>query len=96
MSEILTLLLTVLAQIIPSLNVPSSISAIVSTLVSLIPVLIKEYQDMVPIVRNIIAALKENSTITAEQLQQLDELEAKIDAEFEAAAAMPDEEGMPQ
>lgn len=96
MSGALTLLLTVIAQIVPSLSLPASITPIITTLIELIPILIKEFQEVVPIVRNIIAGLKENSVITPEQLQQLDELEAKIDAEFEAAVAMPDEDGMPQ
>ena len=94
MSGALTLLLTVLAQIAPSLHVSSSITSIITTLVELIPILVKEFQDVVPLVKNIITALRGNNAITEEQLKSLDDLEAKIDAEFEAAAAMPDDEGM--
>jgi len=94
MSGALTLLLTVLAQIAPSLHVSASITSIITTLVELIPILVKEFQDVVPLVKNIITALRGNNAITEEQLKSLDDLEAKIDAEFEAAAAMPDDEGM--
>lgn len=94
MTEALTMLLTVIATIAASLNVPSQITSIINTLVSLIPILVKEFQDVVPLVQNIITALRGNGTVTPEQLQQLDDLEAKIDAEFEAAAAQPDDQGM--
>jgi len=96
MSSAITLLLTVLAQIAPSLGVSSSITAIINTLVELIPILVKEFQDLVPLVKNIVDALRDNKTITDQQLQDLDALEEKIDAEFEAAAAMPDSDGMAQ
>lgn len=52
-----------------------------------LPAIIKEAQDLAPIVRNIITALKADAAITADQWAALDALEARIDAEFDAAAA---------
>ena len=95
MNNAILLLLQVLAQIIPSLTSSATITNIINALVALLPTLIKEVQDVAPLVRNIIDALRGNSVITPEQLAALDELEAKYDAEFEAAAAMPDSDGMP-
>lgn len=95
MSGIIIALLAVLAQIAPSLGVPASITAIITALEAMLPTIIKEIQDVVPLVKNIIGALKDNNEITQEQLDALDALEAKLDAEFEAAVAQPDDEGMP-
>lgn len=96
MSAAIVALLSVIAQIAPTLGAGSTITTIISTLVNLIPTLVKEVQDVAPLVQNIIDALRNNSAITPEQLAALDALEAKADAEFEAAAAMPDSDGMPQ
>lgn len=96
MSEAIVALLTVIAQIAPTLGAGSTITNIINTLVSLLPILVKEVQDVAPHVQNIINALRGNDNITPEQLAALDALEAKADAEFEAAAAMPDSDGMPQ
>ena len=94
MSNAIMLLLTVLAQIIPSLSSSTTLTNIINTLVNILPTLIKEVQDVAPLVQNIIDALRGNNVITADQLAALDALEAKADAEFEAAAAMPDSSGM--
>lgn len=96
MSSAITLLLTLIAQIAPSLGAPSAVQTIINTLVDLIPVIVKEIQDAGPLVQNIIDALRNNGTITDDQLTQLDLLEQKADAEFEAAASQPDSDGMPQ
>lgn len=96
MSVAITALLAIIAQIAPSLGAPAIVTSIITTLENLIPFLIKEIQDAGPLVQNIIDALKGNTSITPEQLAALDALEAKIDAEFEAAAAQPDSDGMAQ
>lgn len=95
MSAAIAALLTVIAQIAPSIGVPSIVTTIINTLVQLLPTIIKEVKDVAPLVQNIIDALRANSVILPEQLKALDDLEARYDAEFEAAVAMPDEEGMP-
>jgi hypothetical protein len=38
-------------------------------------------------IKNIIAALKTSGPVTTDQLDQLDAIEAKLDADFDAAAA---------
>ena len=94
MSGAIAALLTIIAQIAPSIGVPSIITTIINTLVSIMPTIIKEVQDVAPLIQNIIDALRGNQVITPEQLKALDDLEAKYDAEFEAAAAMPDSDGV--
>lgn len=91
MQQIIQLTLTLLEQLLPKLvgNTASAqlITQIVSGLIALVPLLIKEYQDAIPFIQNVISVLKNNNTVTAEQLQALDILETQIDASFEAAAA---------
>lgn len=94
MSSAILLLLQVLAQIIPNLTNSATIANIITALINLLPTLVKEVQDVAPLIQNIIDALRNNNTITPEQLAALDELEAKADAEFEAAAAQPDSDGV--
>lgn len=96
MTSAILLLLTVIAQIAPTLGASASVTAIINTLVELVPIIAKELADAQPLVMNIINALRNNGQITAEQLADLDALEAKADAEFEAAVAMPDSDGMAQ
>ena len=95
MSAAIAALLTVIAQIAPTIGVPAVVQTIINTLVSLLPTIVKEVQDVAPLVQNIIDALRGNAVITPEQLKALEDLEVRLDAEFEAAAAMPDDEGMP-
>ena len=94
MTAVLLAALTVISQIAGSLGTPSAITSIIDLLVKILPTLIKEVQDVAPIVQNIIDALRNNNVITPEQLTSLDDLEAKADAAFEAAAAEPDSEGV--
>ncbi len=88
MDAAIQLALTLLQQLLPSLSTANAalIEKIVEGLVALIPVLIKEYQDVVPMVKNIITALKSNTDITASQLIALESAETQIDASFEQAA----------
>lgn len=86
MSGAIIALLTVIAQIAGALGNASQIVSIIALLEQIIPVVIKEYLDVAPFVKNIIAALKGNTAITPDQLAQLDILDAQVDEEFEAAA----------
>lgn len=86
MSGALTLLLTIIAQIAGSAGA-TTIASIITALTNILPFLIQEVQQVVPLVQNIIAALKGNSEITPEQLGQLTTLEETYDADFEAAVA---------
>ena len=82
----LSTILTILVQIAGATGEASTITSIINALVGLIPTLVQEYEDLVPIVKNIIAALSANPATTADQLATLQQLDAKVDADFEAAA----------
>lgn len=79
-------LLALLTSVAGITGEASVIAQIVSALVSLIPTLVQEYKDLVGPVKNIIAALSTNPATTADQLATLQALDAKVDADFEAAA----------
>lgn len=87
MQAIVTAVLALLAEIAPAINATSSIAKIIDTLTALLPALAKEVSDLYPIVKNVIATLKGNAAVTPEQLDSLDQIEAKIDADYDAASA---------
>ncbi len=88
MDAVIQLSLGLLQQLLPSLSVANAglVAKIVEGLVALMPVLIKEYRDVLPMVKNVIAVLKDHTAVTPEQLGALQTLEAQIDADFETAA----------
>ena len=82
----MTALLSLLTSIASLSSEAGVIAQIIATLIGLIPTLVQEYKDLVGPVKNIIAALSANPATTADQLATLQELDAKVDADFEAAA----------
>lgn len=86
MEAAITALVGLLQTAAPFLGTASSIGKVISVLVEILPVLAKEINDVKPMVANIISALRANPATTADQLSALDTLEARIDAEFDAAA----------
>lgn len=86
MTATITLLLTVLAQLATTAG-QTQIANIINALENILPFLIQEIQQVVPLVKNIIDALKGNSDITQDQLDALTALETQYDSDFEAAAA---------
>ena len=91
----LSTILTILVQIAGATGEASTITSIVNALIQLIPTLVQEYEDLVPIVKNIIASLSANPATTADQLATLKALDAQVDADFEAAATAAQAEDAP-
>ena len=87
MSAILTTILALIQQLVPTSTSAALIEKIIAVLIQLIPVIVQEYKDLLPIVQNIITALKSDPSTSAQQLATLEELEVQYDADFEAAAA---------
>jgi hypothetical protein len=84
MQAIITPLLALLQQLAPGATA-TVISQIISILTALIPILIQEYKDLLPIVQNVIAVLQQSGEITDDQWDTLDAMSAQYDAEFTAA-----------
>jgi|SRR6478752_584797 len=57
----------------------------IALLSGLVPVLVKEYRDVLPYVQNIITVLKSSDKITDAQMADLEAMEAKLDADWDAA-----------
>lgn len=86
MQGLIPVLLQALTLIAPGANT-QLIAQIINILMALIPILIQEYKDLLPIVQNVITALQQSDDITDEQWDALDAMSAQYDAEFEAALA---------
>lgn len=86
MSSVISSILATLAQVIPSITSSATVATVIAMLQQIVPVVIKEVQDVTPFIKNIIAALKDNTTITQEQWDELEALSAQVDAAFDAEA----------
>lgn len=82
--------LQILAELLPNIvsgATADTITKIIAILEQAIPLAIQVGEDLVNPIKNIIAGLKGSGAITPDQLDQLDVMEAKLDADFDAAAA---------
>ena len=86
MNAIITAVVALLGEILPLIQTSSNVASIIATLIQIIPTLVKEAQDLVQPVKNIIAALQVNDATSLDQLATLRALDAQVDADFEAAA----------
>lgn len=85
MSAAILAILNVILQISSGAS-GQMIVSIISMLEQAIPLLVKEYQSVAPMIKNIIAVLRNNNAVTDDQQAQLNVLDAQTDAAFEAAA----------
>lgn len=80
--------LTLISVLLPALGGNAAlVEKIIAALVALYPIIKQEYTDLLPIVKNIVLALKADPSTTAAQLDDLDKMETQIDADYEMAAA---------
>ncbi|TAM98234.1 MAG: hypothetical protein EPN45_17985 [Rhizobiaceae bacterium] len=88
MSTVLQTLLTLIQNLLPQIGVNSKIvTTILTALIQLVPIVIHEASDILPAIKNIIAALSASPAATADQLAALKALDAQVDAAFEAQVA---------
>jgi predicted PurR-regulated permease PerM len=87
MNAIVTVVLSLLETLLPLVTSSDQIAKVIATLIQIIPIITKEAQDLVQPVQNIIAALQANPAASDQQLADLAALDAKVDADFDAAAA---------
>lgn len=92
MGPLITAVLTVLQALLPAVGNSATIQTIINALIQLIPLILKAYQDLIPMVRNIITALQASEAANAEQIVQLATLSAIVDANFDAALKKAEEE----
>lgn len=89
----------VLGDILSGLNVilpfvpgGAAVAPVLTILEKVVPIVVKEAQDLTPIVKNIITTIRADPATTNEQLAKLAEQEAVLDAAFDAAAAAAEAE----
>lgn len=87
------LVLNIILNLVQNLTDNKTVDRIVSLLEQWIPVILKEAQDLIPIVTGIIASLRGSDVLTPDQINAIDALNAKVDADFDAAAAAFEAEG---
>lgn len=94
MGAIIGLVLSLVSEVLPFVSAASSaapavslIAKVIGLLEAIAPTVIQEAKDLYPTIKNMIATLRGSSNITKEQLDQLDTIEATIDADFDTALA---------
>jgi hypothetical protein len=86
MSAAIQTSLQLILNLLPQIGVNSKVvNTILTALIQLVPIVMQEAQDILPAIKNIIAALSANPATTAEQLKALQALDQKIDDAFESA-----------
>ena len=95
MNAIVTALIVLLGQIAPLVQTSSNVGKIIQALIELLPAIVKVGGDIVQAVKNIIESLKANPATSAEQIQQLEDFNAKVDEEFEKEAVRVEAEDKP-
>lgn len=86
MQTIITLILSILADLVPMVSNSSTAGKIIAMLQNILPALVGELQALISPVKNIIAALQGNGALTADQVAALQALDAECDAALDAAA----------
>ncbi len=93
MDTVVQVVLQLVMKLLPSLGGNAQlITTIINALITIMPVLVKEYKDTMPEIKNIIAALTSDSAVTAEHRVQLRQLSAIADADFDDAVAAAEAE----
>lgn len=85
MEAIISTGLTLLSTVAPFLAGAGPIGTAISFLSAILPPAVKLVQTEIPVVQSIIATLRGNKTVTADQMAQLDALDAQCDAALDAA-----------
>jgi hypothetical protein len=81
--------LSLLAKFMPMIlsgGAAGTAAEVIAILEQAVPLAVQVGEALATPIRNIIAALRASGAVTVEQLDQLDTLEAKLDADFDAAA----------
>ena len=91
MNAAFTAILALLQQLLPLITAGSASSGVVGTVVNVLttwlPLVETLTENLYTPVKNIIAALQSSGALTDQQIADLKAMDAKIDADFEAASA---------
>jgi len=82
---IISIGLSLLSQVAPMLSGTGAVATAIQFLSAVLPPAVKLVQVEIPVVKGIIATLRGNKSVTAEQMAELDKLDAQCDAILDAA-----------
>lgn len=85
-SVILSAILSLISLAVPGAN-SALVQQIIQSLIVLVPVLVQEAKDLIPMVQQIIELLRGGGNLSTEQIDALDVLSTQCDAAFDAADA---------
>jgi beta-phosphoglucomutase-like phosphatase (HAD superfamily) len=85
--QLIATFLSLLLSVVPQMTNSQQVNSAVNFIQQIIPLLVKEYSDLLPIVKNILALLKQNGTVTPEQNAAMMAVDAQIDKAFDDALA---------
>lgn len=80
-------ILTLINSVLPLISNSSVIGQVLTTLEQLLPTVVQEGEDLVGAYKNILADLQTTGAATADQIAAAQALDAKADADFDAAVA---------
>lgn len=92
MEMIISAGLALLTQAAPLLSTSSAVGSAINFISAILPVGINLVKQEIPVVKGLIATLRGNKAVTAEQMVELDALDAQCDAILDAAIAKAEAE----
>lgn len=87
MEAIITAALALAGQVAPLVTTSTAVGSVITVLETALPAAIQFAESAVPLIEQTIADLRQNTAITADQLAALDAIEAKLDTDYDTAAA---------
>lgn len=85
MESIISAAVAMLSASAPLLAGAGPVGAAISLVAAILPPAINLAKNEIPVIKGIIATLRGNKTVTAEQMADLDKLDAQCDAVLDAA-----------
>lgn len=94
LGTVVSAVVALLTQLLPMITTSDQVAKIITTLIAILPTVEQLAADLYQPIKNIIALLQANanSAATADQLKQLQDLDAQYDQAFEAAATAAEAE----
>lgn len=92
-TAVITAILSMVEQLLPAVTSASNVTlidTIIGALTNMLPFIVQEITSLYTPVKNIIAALSATPATNAQQLSDLQALDAQVDLAFENAAADTD------
>lgn len=85
MDTAITAVFALVEEVLPLITAGGKVASVISTLETVIPLIAKGAVALYQPVKNILAALQSDGTVTADQIAQLKTLDQQVDAAYDAA-----------